>query len=108
MGAVNMSKKKRRRVRPGASCADILRDIRNTRNTTTAIIKYNHVDGHMDKYLLITQMTLEEQMDFECGKEAKKAIERSIRHKFLAKEQQLLPGEDVAVFLSEARSSQEI
>ena len=54
MGAVNMLKKKRRRVRPGASCVDILRDIRNTRNTTTAIIKYNHVDGHMDKYLLIT------------------------------------------------------
>ena len=86
MVAVKMSKKKRKRVRPGASCVDILRNIRNTRNTMTAIIKYDHIDGHMDKYLLITQMTLEQQTNFECDKKANKEVERSIRHKFLTRE----------------------
>ena len=83
MGAVNISKKRQRRIRPGASCADILRNIRNTRNKTTAKIKYEHVDGHMDKYLLLTQMTLEQQMNYWCDKEANKAVERSIQHKFV-------------------------
>ena len=55
MGAVTISNKRRRRIRPGASCADILRNIRNTRNKTKARIRYKHVDGHMDKYLLFTQ-----------------------------------------------------
>ena len=43
MGAVKISKKQRRRIRPGASCADILRNIRNTRNKTTIKINYEHV-----------------------------------------------------------------
>ena len=99
MGAVNISNKQRRRIRPGASCADILRNIRNTRNKTTAKIKYEHVDGHMDKYLLFTQMTLEQQMNYWCDKEANKAVERSIQHKFVTEGKQLLPGEDAAVFV---------
>ena len=74
MGAVNISNKRRRRIRRGARCADILRNIRNTRNKTTAKIKYEHVDGHMDKYLLFTQMTLEIQMNYWCDKETNKAV----------------------------------
>ena len=35
-----MSKKKKRRVQPGASCADILRNIRNIMNKTAATLKY--------------------------------------------------------------------
>ena len=99
MGAVNISKKRRRRMRLGASCADILRNIRNTRNKTTVKIKYEHVDGHMDKYLLFTQMTLEQQMNYWCDKEANKAVERSIQHKFITEGKQLLPGENAAVFV---------
>ena len=70
MGAVSISKKRKRRVRPGAICDDILSNIRNTRNKTTANIKYDHVDGHMDKYLLFSQMMLEQQMNYVCDKEA--------------------------------------
>ena len=99
MGAVNISKERRRRIRPGASCADILRNIRNTRNKTTAKIKYEHVDGHMDKYLLFTRTTLEQQMNYWCGKEANKTVERSIQHKFVTEGKQLLPGEDAAVLV---------
>ena len=53
----------------------------------------------MDKYLLFTQMTLEQQMNYWCDKEANKAVERSIQHKFVTEGKQLLPGEDAAVFV---------
>ena len=99
MGAVSISKMRKRRVRSGASCADIFRNIRNTRNKTTVNIKYDHVDGHMDKYLLFSQMTLAQQMNYVCDNEVNKAAERSIQHNFSMKEKQLLPGEDGAVFV---------
>ena len=54
MGAVNISRKRKRRIRPGTSCADVLRNTRNTRNRMKATVKYDHVVGHMDKYLLLT------------------------------------------------------
>ena len=82
LGAVNMSKKKRRRVRPSASCADILRNIRSTRNKTTATITYGHVDGHTDKYLLWNQMTLEQQMNVKCDQEAIRAVASNIERAF--------------------------
>ena len=53
----------------------------------------------MDKYLLFTQMTLEQQMNYVCDKEANKAVERSIQQRFLMEEKQLLPGEDAAMFV---------
>ena len=52
----------------------------------------------MDKYLLLTQMTLEQQMNYVCDKEANKAVERSIYQRFLVEDEQLLPSEDAAVF----------
>ena len=63
------------------------------------MVKYDHVDGHMDKYLLLTQMNLEQQMNYVCDKEAKKAVERSIEQKFLVEAKQLLRGEDAIVFV---------
>ena len=53
----------------------------------------------MDKYLLLTQMNLEQQMNYVCDKEANKAAERSIEQKFLVEKKQLLPGEDAPVFV---------
>ena len=80
-------------------CADIFRNIRNTRNKTATKIKYEHADGHIDKYLLFTQMTLEQQMNYWCDKKANKAVERSAQHKFVTEGKQLLPAEDAAVFV---------
>ena len=48
------------KIRPRASCADVLRNIRNTRNRIKATVKYDHVDGPMDKCLLLTQVNLEQ------------------------------------------------
>ena len=53
----------------------------------------------MNKYLLLTQMNLEQQMNYVCDKEANKAVERSIQQKLLVEEKQLLQGEDAAVFV---------
>ena len=56
-----MSKRNIRRLCLGCSCTDIIRNLwntRNTRNTMSANIKYHHVDGHMDKYLLWHQLNL--------------------------------------------------
>ena len=53
----------------------------------------------MDKYLLLTQMTLEQQMNYACDKEANKAVERSMYQRFLVEEKQLLPSEDTVVFV---------
>ena len=78
LATVNMSKRRLRRIRPGATCADILRNTRNLRNRTTAIIEYDHVDGHTDKYLLWHQLALEQQMNTVCDGKAKKAVVRSI------------------------------
>ena len=57
-GAIKRSKRNLRRIQPGCSCADILRNLRNTREKMGANIKYRHGDGHMDKYLLFHQLTL--------------------------------------------------
>ena len=65
-----MSKRRLRRMRPGSSCTDILRNVRSLRNKIGAIIDYGHVDGHMDKYLLWHQMTPEQQMNVVCDGEA--------------------------------------
>ena len=89
LSTVNVSKKKRRRVRPGSSCADILRNIRSIRNKTTATVKYGHVDGHSDKYLLWHQMTLEQQMNVICDGEANIAVARSIECAFQQEGKQL-------------------
>ena len=62
-GAIKMSKRNLRIIRPGCSCADILRNLWNTRNKMNANIKYHHMDGHMDKYLLWHQLTLEQKMN---------------------------------------------
>ena len=65
--AIIMSKRNLRRIRPGCSCADILRNLRNTRKMMSANIKYRHVDGHMDKYLLFHQLTLEQKKNTATG-----------------------------------------
>ena len=77
-GAIKMSKRNLRIIHPECSCADILRNLRNTRNKMSANIKYHHMDGHMDKYLLWHQLTLEQKMNTRCNKLAKRAVHRAI------------------------------
>ena len=50
-GIINISLRNLRTIQPGSSYADILWYIRNTSNNMSTIVKYQHVDGHMDMYL---------------------------------------------------------
>ena len=61
----------------------------------------------MDKYLLLTQMTLEQRMNYMCDKEANIAVERSIL-KTVIEGKQLLPGEDAAVFIGDKKLTSDL
>ena len=105
---IKMAKRNLRRIRPGCSCADILRNLRNTRKKMSANIKYHHVDGHMDKYLLFHQMTLEQKMNTRCHRLVKKAVHRVIVTGMRREEKQLLPREDVAVFVDNRKLTRDL
>ena len=78
-----------------------MRNIKSTRNRTTATIRYGHVDGHIDeyKYLLFTQMTLEQQMNLECDKEKGGSSRGKHKCNYQVWKTQLLPGEHAVVFV---------
>ena len=103
-----MSKRNLRRIRPGCSCANLLRNLRNKREKMSVNIKYHHVDGHMEKYLLWHQLTLEQKMNTRCDKLAKRAVHREIVTGMRRKEKQLLPSEDTAVFVDNRKLTRDL
>ncbi len=56
--ALLLSAKDRCRIKPSAACSDIHRNLCATKNNFTGQFKYQHVAGHMDKYLLWHQLSL--------------------------------------------------
>lgn len=99
-GAFNMSARKLRRIRPSSSCADILRNIRSSRNKSETIIRYQHVKGHLDKYLGVDQLLLEQVMNIRCDSLANQAVTKAITTGMTGNPKQLLPSEDDAVFVN--------
>ena len=92
-----------KRIRPGASCADLLRSIRSSGNRLNGKFIGVHVDSHMDKYLLWHQLTLEQQLNVLCDQLAKGAVSRAILDQMRRRGRrrdglQVLPREDVALF----------
>ena len=94
-GAINMSEGNLRRITPGSNCTDIPWNLQNTRNKMSATIKNQHVDGHMDKYLLWQQILLEHKMNVICNTLAKQAVSRAIRTGMRREGKQLLSSEGV-------------
>ena len=103
-----MSKHRLKGTRPGSSYADILRNIRSLRNKIGVMTEYNHADGHIDKYLCWHQMTPKQQMNVGCDAEAKRAVARIINCMFQCEVRQLLPGEDVAVFIRDKKLTSDL
>ena len=99
-GAVDMSERKLSRTRLGSSCADIFWNIWNTRNKMGATAKYQQVNGHVDKYLLWDQLSLEYNMTVFFDGHAENAVVRANRTGMRREGNQLLPGEDAAVFVN--------
>jgi hypothetical protein len=107
-GAINTTKRNLRRIRPGCSCADILRNLRNTRKQMSANIKYRHVDGHMDKYLLFQQLTLEQNMNTRYDRLTKRAVHRAMVTGMGREGKQLLPSEDTAVCVNNRKLTRDL
>ena len=107
-GAINKSKRNLRRIRPGCSCANILRNLRNTRKKMSANIKYLHVDGHMDKYLFSHQLTLEQNMNTRCDILTKRVVHRVITTGTRREGKQLPPSEDAAVFVTNMKLTRDL
>ena len=76
-GDINMAERNLGRIRPGCSCADILRNLLNTVNKMSTAIKYQHVDSHMDTYLLWKQFSLEQILNVMYETLAKRVVSRT-------------------------------
>ena len=98
--AINLAVRQLCQSHPSAKCADILQAIRSVRNWLTYEIAYEHVDAHMDRYLLWYQLSLEQKLSCICDNMAKTAVARSIRLKFAHPAKELLPREDAAVSIN--------
>ena len=98
-GALRQSSWKRRRVKTGAACADLLRSLRSTKQALDVDIVYHHVNSHMDRYLLWHQLSLAQQLNCMCDNLAKTAVHRSMRIDAPRDPSYLLPREDAALFV---------
>ena len=96
-GAIKVSKRRLRRIRPGMSCADILRNIKKARGRMTTVPFYFHVYGHMERFLRDDQLTLEQLLNIVCDGLAKSAVDMFVRNGTANLCNQLLPAEDAAV-----------
>ena len=98
-GALHQSSWKPRRVKTGASCADVLRSIRNTKQHLKATFKYKHVNSHMDKHFLWHQLSLPQQLNCICDFYAKSSINRAMAINASRRDVYLLPREGAALVI---------
>ncbi len=99
MGALGQSSKVSKRIRTGAKQADLLRAIRTIKSHALLHFQYEHVDSHMDRYKLWRYLTLEQQLNVDCDRQAKAAVHRSFLGAPTSRGEQLLPLEKAAVFV---------
>ena len=78
ISALKQSSWRRRRIKNGASQADLLRAIRTLKLNQILKLSYKHVDSHQDRHKLWWQLTLEEQLNCVCDKLAKAAVTASM------------------------------
>ena len=74
----------------------------------SANIKYQHVNGHMDKYMFFHQLTLEQKMNTRCDTLANRAVHRAIATGMRREGKQLLSSEDAAVFVNNRKLTRDL
>jgi hypothetical protein len=89
--ALILSSKERRWIKPSAACSDIHRSFRSTKKNFTRRFKYQHVAGHMDKYLLWDQLSLIQQLNCVCNTTTKRAVHKAITTGYTSTPTQILP-----------------
>ncbi len=97
--ALILSSKERRRIKPSAVCLDIHRSFHSTKKNFTGHFKYQHVAGHMDKYLLWNQLSLIQKLNCVCNTTAKGAIHKAITTGYTSTPTQILPQEDISIVI---------
>ncbi len=97
--ALQLSSQDRRRIKPSAACSDLHRSLHSMKNNFTGCFKYQHVVGHMDKYLLWHQLSLVQQLNCLCDTTVKGTVQRAITTGYISTPTQMLPREDVAIVI---------
>ena len=109
IGALKQARNRRRRIKTGASQADILRVLRTVTSHHTHLKPvYEHVSGHQDRYKPWWRLTLAEQLNCVCDGLAKAAVFRSIQQLGSRKEPFILPLERAAVFVSGVKQTSDV
>lgn len=100
-GALLQASTKRKRVKPRTKHADLIRNIRLIKSTHVFEIQYRHVKAHQDEHFAWDQLSLFQQLNVHCDLLAKQAVQDAIANlSYRAVEQQLLPREQAAIFVS--------
>ena len=109
IGALKQARNRRRRIKTGASQADILRVLWSVTSHHTHLKPvYEHVSGHQDRYKPWWRLTLAEQLNCVCDGLAKAAVFRSIQQLGSRKEPFILPLERAAVFVSGVKQTSDV
>ena len=87
------------RIRPSAKCANIRQSFKATKRSYQGGFTHVHVYGHMDRYLLWSQLSLTQQLNCVCDSLAKQAVTNAILEGYNTDHTQLLPRENVALIV---------
>ncbi len=88
-----------RHIKLSTACSDIHCNLCSTKTIFTCGFKYQHVAGHMDKYVLWHQLSLVQQLNCVCDTNAKGAVQRAITTGYISTPTQTLPREDIAIVI---------
>jgi ribonuclease HI len=107
--ALDESQRRKKRIGTSAACADVFRGIRSmTSSLPTIHWTYTWVRSHMDDILVWQELTRAQQLNVMCDTLAKRAAEEAIAtatFDVLALPTQLLPHENIAVFVSSVKQT---
>ena len=92
-----------RRIKPGWSCADVLRSLRDTRSVLKSTPTVHHVSAHMDDLIPWHQLSLPERLNCMCDALAKDALQQGIQNKYTDKNN-ILPRELSAVYFADGKA----
>lgn len=93
-----------RRIKPGWSCADVLRSFRDTKLGIRFPLRFVHVSAHMDDILPWDQLSQAEQLNCMCDSLAKDALTKGILEHY-SDGRNMLPRELAAVIFSEGKAT---
>ena len=108
ISALRQSSHRKRRVKTGASQADVLRVLRTIKLKQTLQPIYEHVSAHQDRKKTWWQLTLQEQFNCVCDGLAKAAVARSMMETVPRKCSYLLPLEKAAIYVDGKKSTSDI